>query len=243
MRTTPSAPSASRLLGIYRRLFGRYGPQGWWPARGRFEVIVGAILTQNTAWTNVEKAIRRLKRDGLLEPGRLRRVPAARLAVRIRPAGYFNVKAARLKNFVRFLYREADGSLGRLFRLPAVELRTKLLGVNGIGPETADSIMLYAAGKPSFVIDAYTRRLFSRLGLLRHDAGYEAIRGVFERALPKDPRLYNEYHALIVEHAKRVCRPRPLCGACALKTRCRFARAGLTSSLHPINNGGVSSPH
>ncbi|HTL71068.1 MAG TPA: endonuclease III domain-containing protein [Candidatus Eisenbacteria bacterium] len=210
------------VRGIYRRLLARYGRQKWWPADTPFEVIVGAILTQNTAWANVERAIAALKKRRLLTPRGVCRVPVSSLASVIRPAGYFNVKARRLKNFIRFLDREYGGSLPALLAEPAPVLRQKLLGVNGIGNETADCIVLYAAGKPSFVVDAYTKRLFSRYGLLRADADYAAVQRMFTESLPQSARLFNEYHALIVEHSKRACSARPLCGQCILRAECRW---------------------
>ena len=206
-----------RLMLVHDQLLARYGHRHWWPADTPFEVCVGAILTQNTAWTNVEKAIANLKGAGLLTPVALRQIPLDVLAGLIRPAGFFNVKAARLLTFVSWLFEHHDGSLERLFAGDWREARQELLQVKGIGAETADCILLYAGGHPSFVVDAYTRRIFSRLGLLPSvDTPYETVRSLFMAQLPVDTRLYNEYHALIVEHAKVHCRTRPRCIECPL---------------------------
>jgi endonuclease-3 related protein len=214
----------SALAKIYRRLDRAYGPQGWWPARSPFEVIVGAILTQNTAWTNVEKAIRNLRARGLLSYRAIGRSPTRRLAEAIRPSGFFNVKARRLKAFTAHVARRHGGRLGRLLGRPAGPLRQELLAVPGIGPETADSILLYAAKKPVFVVDAYTKRIFHRLGLCRSarhgGPDYERFRRFFEERLRPDPALFNQFHALIVRHAKTHCRRRPICAGCPLETMC-----------------------
>lgn len=209
------------LLEIFDRLFRRYGPRHWWPAETSFEVCVGAILTQNTSWGNVEKAITNLKRAGLLSPRALRDIPVGRLAEVIRPAGFFNVKAKRLKGFIDWLFARCGGSLDKLFAGEWQVLREELLAVPGIGPETCDAILLYAGCKPSFVVDAYTRRLFVGLGLVREDIGYEELRSLFMENLPPDPALFNEYHALIVEHGKEHCRKRPRCAGCSLHMLCR----------------------
>lgn len=210
--------AAKDLKACYESLFERFGPQGWWPGNTRFEVITGAILTQNTSWTNVEKAIRNLKAARLLIPDKMHYIDSKTLADLIRPAGYFNIKAKRLKNFTSFLFRGYSGSLDRLFRKDRAALRKELLDVNGIGPETADSIMLYAGSKPEFVVDAYTKRIFSRHGLVQIDAGYDAVKAVFTENLPADTALFNEYHALIVRTAKDYCRSKkPLCAECPLK--------------------------
>lgn len=168
---------------------------------------MGAILTQSTAWANVERAIANLRAARLLTPSSLERVPLAQLARLVRPSGYFRQKARKLKAFVRFLRREYGGSLARMFRAPTAELREKLLAVHGIGPETADSILLYAGGHPVFVVDAYTKRVLQRHGLLGEKAGYEEIRTLFEQHLPRDAALFNEYHALLVQVGKNWCRP------------------------------------
>lgn len=209
------------LLELFDLLLAAYGPRHWWPAETPFEVCIGAILTQNTNWGNVEKAIANLKREGLLSPEALRDVPADRLAETIRPAGYFNVKSIRLKDFVGYLWERHGGSLERMFAGEWQGLREELLKVRGIGPETADSILLYAGDKPTFVVDAYTRRLFSALGMVKPTVGYEELRSLFMTSLPPDVRLFNEYHALIVEHGKHHCRKRPRCAGCRLHLFCR----------------------
>jgi endonuclease III related protein len=205
-----------KLIEIFNLLLARYGHRHWWPAETPFEVCVGAILTQNTNWGNVEKAIANLKGEGLLSPRGLRDVPAEKLADVIRPAGYFNVKSTRLKGFISWLFGSYGGSVKRMSGAQWPELREELLTVKGIGPETADSILLYACAKPTFVVDAYTRRLFAALGLISGREGYEEIRALFMENLPQDVVLFNEYHALIVQHAKEHCRKRPRCAGCAL---------------------------
>lgn len=238
-------PSAD-LRDYYNTIFAAFGPQHWWPASksgGPFEVIVGAILTQSTAWTNVERAITNLRRARMLTPRAIERVPLPKLARLVRPSGYFRQKARKLKSFVRFLRHEYGGSLARMFRTPTVELREKLLAVHGIGPETADSILLYGGSHPVFVVDAYTRRILLRHGLIEESktekrktrncpgksherltqdslpgAGYEEIRALFESSLPRDAQLFNEFHALLVYAGKHFCRPRdPNCNNCPLR--------------------------
>jgi endonuclease-3 related protein len=190
----------------------------WWPARTPFEVIVGAILTQSTAWVNVEGAIVNLRRARLLTPRALERVPLGRLARLVRPSVYFRQKAKKLKAFVRFLRKNFGGSLARMFRTPTAELRAQLLAVHGIGRETADSILLYAGNHPMFVVDAYTKRILVRHELIGEKAGYEEIRRLFEETLPRDPQLYNEFHALLVNVGKNWCRKRaPRCSECPLE--------------------------
>lgn len=210
---------------IYEVLRRRYGPQGWWPADSPFEVIVGAILTQNTSWKNVVRAIENLRREEALTPKALHRISPNRLKRLIRPAGFFNVKARRLKNFSVFLHEEYGGKLGLLLAEPAGHMRERLLGVNGIGPETADCIVLYAAGKPSFVVDAYTRRIFTRYGLIAPSSSYDDVRRYFTERLPVRASLYNAYHALLVEHAKRYCLSRPKCLECPLNQGCSASRS------------------
>jgi endonuclease-3 related protein len=203
---------------IYRDLFAHYGEQDWWPGQTRFEVITGAILTQNTAWTNVEKAIRNLKKAKLLSPEKMHQVKIERLSKLIRSAGYFNVKARRLKNFTELLFSNYEGSLSRLFKLDTETLRAELLSVNGIGPETADSILLYAANRPAFVVDAYTKRILLRHKLCKENATYDEIQKNFTKNLRPDKKIFNEYHALIVRVGKELCRPKkPLCTECPLK--------------------------
>lgn len=208
------------LVEIYQRLLSAYGPQGWWPGESRFEVIVGAILTQATAWRNVERAIERLKAAGALSPEKLARLSEEELAELIRPAGFFRQKTRRLRALLRLIRQHGD--VEGLLSLPAGELRRKLLALPGIGPETADSILLYAAGYPVFVVDAYTKRILHRLGLLPDEkVGYEEVQELFEKELPRDPKLYGEYHALLVRHAKDHCRARPRCPGCPLAPVCK----------------------
>jgi len=205
-----------RLTRIYERLYARYGPQHWWPAGGPFEVIVGAILTQNTAWTNVAKAIENLRAAEKLSPASLRELAPSRLADLIRPCGYYNVKAGRLMAFVEWFGERYRDSLDRMFSRDTAELRRELLAVHGIGEETADSILLYAGEKPVFVIDAYTRRSFARLGMTPTADSYAAWQAMFMDNLPADAPLFNEYHALLVKLGKEACRPRPRCAGCCL---------------------------
>lgn len=211
------------VLGSYFETLAKtLGPMHWWPARTPFEVIVGAILTQNTAWQNVDMAFANLRRERLLTPRAIERVSTQRLARLVRPSGYFRQKAKKLKAFVRFLRHEYAGSLARMFATPTLELRERLLGVFGIGRETADSILLYAGGHTIFVVDAYTHRILGRHGLAPgkpdHRLDYEAVRSLFETHLPPDARLYNELHALLVNVGKNWCRPRePRCAECPLK--------------------------
>jgi endonuclease-3 related protein len=204
------------LQDIYHRLYRRYGPQHWWPAREPLEVIIGAILTQSTAWTNVEKAIANLRDAGKLTPESLRNLPDDELAALIHPCGYYNVKARRLKAMARWLEEQYNDNLQRMFSGDTGRLRQKLLGVYGIGEETADSIMLYAGNLPVFVIDAYTRRIIDRLRLTHPDNTYTSYQVLFTANLPADAGLFNEYHALLVRHAKEACRRRPLCHDCCL---------------------------
>lgn len=211
----PGRPSD--LMAYHRVLADKLGPQHWWPAETPFEVIVGAILTQNTSWKNVEAAITNLKREKLLSPLAIEKVSVPRLERLIRSSGYFRQKAKKLKAFVRFLRLEYGGALKRMFRTPTGELREKLLGVHGIGPETADSILLYAARKEVFVVDAYTKRILSRHGWTEEDVDYEEMRSLVENNLPRDVSLYNEFHAQFVQVGKNWCRPRdPRCSECPL---------------------------
>ncbi|MBO8141064.1 MAG: endonuclease III domain-containing protein [Firmicutes bacterium] len=214
------------LEEVFARLLDRYGPQHWWPAETPFEIVVGAILTQATSWRNVEKAIGRMKEAGLLEPARVLVVPVAELEEAIRPAGYFRAKACTLKRFCTLLNDRYGGDLARMLAAPAATLRRELLRVRGVGPETADSILLYAGGYPVFVIDAYTRRIFSRTGLIGPPSDrYDDWQAEFHRNLPPDPELFGEYHALLVALAKDCCRKRrPQCGRCPLQDGCRAAR-------------------
>jgi endonuclease-3 related protein len=204
------------LQDVYRRLYKRYGPQHWWPAREPFEVIIGAILTQSTAWSNVEKAIGNLRYAGKLTAESLRSLPDNELARLVHPCGYYNVKARRLKALAQWLGERYNDDLQKLFSFDASRLRRELLGVHGIGEETADSILLYAGNKPVFVIDAYTRRIIDRLGLTPPGHTYTSYQSLFTDNLPADAALFNEYHALLVRHAKETCRKRPLCRGCCL---------------------------
>lgn len=218
------------LLAIYRCLYEAYGPQHWWPGDTPFEIVVGAILTQSAAWPNVEKAIANLKAADALSPQGLLRLPQGEVARLVYPAGYFNAKARKLKAFVQMLFAGYGGSLDALFALPLESLRQKLLSTHGIGWETADSIILYAAHKPIFVIDAYTRRLFSRLGLRPDRDDYRSWQVLFMDNLPPDVSLFNEYHALIVRQAKTVCRRLPLCAGCPLLPVCPRGESALTAA-------------
>ena len=214
-RTQPE--SQPPLDEYFNSLFTALGPQHWWPGDTPFEVIVGTILTQNTSWTNVEMALANLRRESLLAVEGIERVNQRHLAKLLHPAGYFRQKARKLKGFVKFLRVEYAGSVGRMFETPTLTLREKLLGVWGIGPETADSILLYAGEQPAFVVDAYTKRMFARHGWIAEKAKYEDIRWMVERQFPGDVRRFNELHALIVNAGKNWCRPQePKCGECPL---------------------------
>ena len=231
-----------KLNFIYRKLSKAFGPQNWWPAETPFEVMVGAILTQNTSWGNVEKAIANLKRHKLLSPARLHSLAAKQLARLIMPAGYYNIKAKRLRSFLDFLFARYNGNIRKMSAANTAVLRRQLLSVNGIGPETADSILLYALGKPVFVIDAYTKRILGRHALIKADAGYDEVQGLFmenlkrerpyeipRRFAPQDEQskrwknsaiaqLFNEYHALLVKLAKDFClKSKPKCNTCPIK--------------------------
>ncbi len=212
----------ARLTRIYRHLHACYGHQQWWPGETPFEIIVGAVLTQNTAWSNVEKAIANLKTHQALSPGAILDAPDRRLAQWLRPSGYFNVKARRLRNVCQWYVQQ--GGYSRLKYRHTAALRRALLAINGVGPETADDILLYAFGRPVFVIDAYTRRLLGRLGLVADSVGYESLRLAMETALGADAALFNDYHAQIVRHAREVCRARPQCGDCVLRRGCETGR-------------------
>jgi len=205
------------LTEIYQLLYDRFGPQHWWPGETPFEIIIGAILTQNTNWTNVEKAIANLKSAALLTPEKLYETDSAKLAQLIRPAGYFNIKTKRLKNFLAWLFNGYAGRLANLETISTNRLREELLAVNGIGRETADSILLYALDREIFVVDAYTARMAVRHRLIDSDADYEQIRDLFQSNLPPDRQLFNEYHALLVRLGKEFCRPTPRCINCPLE--------------------------
>lgn len=209
-------PNGKILLDGFERMFAHFGPRHWWPGETPFEVMVGAILTQNTNWKNVERAIANLKDARLLEPHKLLDLNPARLGLLIRPAGYFRVKALRLRHFLKFFVERYNGSVAKMRKCPAESLRQELLSVRGIGPETADSILLYALGKPVFVIDAYTKRILTRHALCAEDDGYNDLQELFMDRLSPDVKLYNEYHALIVETGKDYCRTKPICDTCPL---------------------------
>jgi endonuclease-3 related protein len=216
------------LLEIYHRLYRTYGSQHWWPGDEPFEVMVGAILTQSTSWKNVEKAISSLKKANALNPASIRNLGLPELANLIHSCGYYQVKARKLKAMAEWLGGYGD-DLEKAFSRSPVELRKELLGVWGIGPETADSIVLYAAGMPAFVVDTYTRRVFGRLGLVDGKVDYDTLQSLFTRNLPADVPLFNEYHALLVRIGKECCRKKPNCEVCPLVSCCRFA-ADLTSA-------------
>ena len=210
------APRRRRLLRLYDRLHRRYGPQRWWPARSRFEVVVGTILTQNASWRNAERAIGSLRAAGALRVRAILALPAARLAALLRPSGTFRLKGRRLRAFARHVARRRGG-LSRLLALPLAALRAELRGIPGIGPETADTIALYAAGRPIFVVDAYTRRILARHRLVAPDADYATVQTLLMSHLPHDPALFNEFHALLVRVGKDHCRTRPRCEGCPLR--------------------------
>jgi endonuclease-3 related protein len=226
-RPTPSPETLPVLPQYYDALFQAYGEQRWWPGRTPFEVIVGAILVQNTTWVNAASAIANLRQAKLLTPSAMEGVPQPKLARLIRSSGYFRQKARKLREFLKYLRREHRGSLAAMFRTPTATLREQLLRVHGIGPETADSILLYAGNHPVFVVDAYTRRILQRHGLATGKESYEEIRRLFEKSLPNDPQLFNEYHALIVHAGKNFCRTRsPLCSQCALRSFLQYPVEG-----------------
>jgi len=215
--------TGKQLQDIYHRLIETYGPQHWWPAEEPFEVMVGAILTQSAAWVNVEKAIVNLKAAGALSPRELRRLSLLELATLIHPCGYYNAKARKLQALASWLEAYAGDNLSKLSATSPDQLRQQLLSVYGVGPETADSIILYAANKPIFVIDAYTRRIIDRLGMAPQPKSYTAYQSLFMDNLPADAGLFNEYHALLVRLGKNACRRRPLCRQCCLGSLCHFS--------------------
>jgi len=205
-------------MEIYRKLYKAYGPRHWWPGETSFEVMVGAILTQNTSWKNVEKAIQKLKAKGVLNPQGVFRLKRSQLAPLIKSSGYYRIKADRLKSFIDFLFGQYDGNIRRMKKERLEELRERLLDVKGVGPETADSILLYGLKKPIFVVDAYTKRILSRHGVVSEKAPYEEVQRLFMDYLPHDEKLFNEYHALIVQVGKMVCKKSPRCDSCPLKS-------------------------
>ena len=212
------------ILKIYNALFKEYGPQGWWPVNGRyfpehenkFEIIVGSILTQNTSWTNVEKALRNLRKENLIDPEKILKVETNKLAELIKPSGYYNQKAKRLKEVTKNILPHLKNN--------TVPTRKELLKIKGIGPETADSILLYAFHVPIFVIDAYTRRLLIRIGICKAPCDYNEAQKIFMKSLPRNEKIFNEYHALIVKHGKDICKKTPICNQCILKKEglCRY---------------------
>jgi endonuclease-3 related protein len=208
-------------MEMYDRLFEAFGPQHWWPGRTRFEIVVGAVLTQNTNWLNVERAIENLKKQGRLSLDGI--LKCKELPKLIRPSGYYNVKARRLRALCEHI--QEQGGLEAMFDLPIDELREGLLSVKGIGEETADSIVLYAAEKPVFVVDAYTRRVLARIGLIEGNEAYAHVQRLFMDSIPKDVQLYNEYHALLVKLGKAACKKRePDCASCPLNNLCDYAK-------------------
>ncbi len=207
----------NKLMSFYRVLLERFGPQNWWPGDGPFEVMVGAVLTQNTNWANVEKAIKNLKDADMLCPEKIDRLSQQELAPLIRPAGYFNIKSRRLKNLVRWLCRDYGGSVNELAGIATDRLREELLSINGVGPETADSIILYAFERPTFVVDTYTYRILVRHSCIDMESDYEQTKEYCQANLPDDVALYNEFHALIVRLGKDHCRPKPRCSGCPLE--------------------------
>lgn len=210
------------LTEIYKKLFGHFGEQHWWPAETEFEVIIGAILTQASAWKNVEIAIKNLKSENLLNPEGIKNIHQNKLKKLIRSVGYYNAKSKKLKKFVDFLYKNYNGDLTLFLNQPNDKLRKELFSIWGIGYETADSIILYAAHKPSFVVDAYTKRIFSRIGLIDDGIDYENLKKFFEENLPKNLGIYKEFHALIVELGKNYCRKKPICNECPISYNCRY---------------------
>ena len=205
------------LLQIYQKMFDALGPRHWWPGETPFEVIIGAILTQNTNWSNVEKAIKNLKTAGKLSPEGMYELSVTELAELIRPSGFFNVKAKRVKAFINWLFSRYEGNLSKMFAQKLQSLRSELLSVKGIGPETADSVLLYAGNMPTFVVDAYTHRIFSRHELIPEESTYDEMKSFFEENLPEDVQLFNEYHALIVNIGKTFCKTKKVCEPCPLK--------------------------
>ena len=226
----PGHPSMSRaefLIAVYESLYETYGPQSWWPAESPFEVMLGAILTQNTAWTNVEKAMTGLSEVCELTPEGVHSLAPERMQEAIRPSGYFRQKAERVQGFCRFMLDQYGGDISGMTPVPTGQLREELLALHGIGPETADSILLYALDRPVFVVDAYTLRLFSRLGLCEENAKYDDIQALFMGNLEPDVQMFNEYHALIVLHCKLMCKTKvPLCDECSLRDFCRYGSMG-----------------
>ena len=223
----------SDLHNIYNRMLAHYGRQHWWPADTPFEMMVGAVLTQATAWTNVEIAIARLKDADALSPAAIRCMDIEALAALIYSSGFYNSKAQRLKALVAYLGETYDDDIDAMRLMDGAKLRRELLGVKGIGEETADAILLYALGKPTFVIDAYTRRLISRLGIAPDSEAYSAYQKLFSDNLPQDTAMSAEYHALIVQHCKEACRKTPVCEGCCLRSVCPTGREYTEAAKYP----------
>ena len=217
MRKRTKIQPRKTLTYIYKALYKAFGPQHWWPGETAFEIAVGAILTQNTNWGNVEKAINNLKRQKVFNTKTLQNMPDEKLASLIKPAGYYNIKTKRLKNFLNFFTNHYKGSIKKMKSENKDSLREKLLSVNGIGPETADSIMLYALEKPVFVIDAYTKRILARHGIVSERTTYHQMQTLFHKNIPQNIALFNEYHALFVKLGKDFCRAKPKCEGCPLE--------------------------
>ena len=213
-------PTRQDLMAVFERLHSAYGPRNWWPADGPFEVIAGAILTQNTAWRNVQKALGNMQEAGLWSFQALQQADRGSLAEVIRPSGYYNTKARKLQEFASVVIEDFDGSVEALLALDIPELRQRLLEIWGIGEETADDIVLYAAGKPSFVIDTYTRRIVDRIGWKTGGAKYVDYQRLFADLLPADAPLFNEFHALLDAHGSRTCKKSPHCHGCPLQDLC-----------------------
>ena len=226
------------LLDIYRRLYQDYGPQGWWPGDGPLDVVIGAILTQSAAWSNVEMALQNLKVADCWSLGALNHWPEADLASIIRPCGFFNSKARKLKAFAAHVYSNYQGNLSQFLGQELQQLRDELLSIHGIGPETADDILVYAAGIPSFVIDVYTKRILHRMGLAQgiNDKDYYAFQSLLHEALPRDVIIFNEYHALLDEHAKKTCTKIPQCSACCLRDLCMTGQQAMLQTPRPRLN-------
>jgi len=211
----PSRIIKNRINSIYKLLYNRFGPQHWWPGDTPFEVMVGAILTQNTAWKNVERAIDNMKEAGILDPYEIYKISGEELARIIKPSGFFNIKARRLKDFIAVFIERYRASIKNMKKDP--DIRKHLLEIPGIGKETADSILLYALEIPIFVVDAYTKRIFRRHFVIDENADYDTVQKIFMASLPEDTQLFNEYHALIVRLAKEYCRKKPVCKGCPLE--------------------------
>jgi endonuclease-3 related protein len=209
--------TAQTIQQIYELLFKRFGPQHWWPGETKDEILAGAILTQNTNWQNVEKAILNLKKASVMSLEKLYSIGQPQLAELIRPAGYYNIKAKRLKAFLKWLFEQHNGRLSEIESIHTENLRQELLQINGIGPETADSILLYAFDRPVFVVDAYTYRIATRHQLIEPQCDYEQLRSLFEDSLEDNIKLFNEYHALLVRTGKEFCRPQARCAGCPLE--------------------------